>query len=124
MQLRHNPLVHGEPPSCVQLRHTLDGPVGSDHRADRGGQHHQRGDVEACFVGYLAADFAPAFDHDNSFQAGPLMARLKLVDIVDHGVVSGLDTAVIAIDSFIRADRCILVFQGFLLLDEDLDILT
>jgi hypothetical protein len=52
------------------------------------------------------------------------MARLKLVDIVDHGVVSGLDTAVIAIDSFIRADRCILVFQGFLLLDEDLDILT
>jgi hypothetical protein len=27
MQLRHNPLVHGEPPSCVQLRHTFDAPV-------------------------------------------------------------------------------------------------
>jgi hypothetical protein len=62
----------------------LDGPVRSDHRADRGGQHHQRGDVEACLVGGLAVDFAPAFDHDNGFQAGPLVARLQPVDFVDH----------------------------------------
>ena len=36
---------------------------------------------------------------------------------------SGLDTAVISIDGFVRADRGI-PFQGFLLIDEDLDILA
>ena len=102
----------------------LDGPVGADHRADRGGQHRQRGDVEARLVGDLAVDFAPAFDHDNGVQARPLVARLQPVDVVDHRVVSGLDTAVIGVDGFVRADRGIPVFQGFLFIDEDLDILA
>jgi hypothetical protein len=44
-------------------------------------------------------------------------------DIVDHGVISGLDTAVIGIDRLVRADRRMHVFQGFLLIDEDRDIL-
>ncbi len=47
----------------------LGGPMGSDHRADRSGAHHQRGDVEARLVGDLAVDFAPAFDHNNGVQA-------------------------------------------------------
>ena len=52
------------------------------------------------------------------------MARLQPGDIVDHGVVSRLDTAVISIDGFVRADRGILVFQGFLFIDEYFDILA
>jgi len=87
-------------------------------------QHHQRGDVEARLVGDLAVDFASAFDHDNGLQAGPLVARLQPVDIADHGVVPGLDTAVISIDGLVRADLGVLVFQRFLLIDEDLDILA
>jgi hypothetical protein len=33
------------------------------------------------------------------------MALLQPVDIVDHGVVPGLDTTVIAVDSLVRAAR-------------------
>src|SRR5260221_11384513 len=50
----------------------LDGPMRPDHRAERVGQHYQPGDVEACLVGGLAADFALTFDHDNGVQARPL----------------------------------------------------
>ncbi len=96
----------------------------ADHGADRGGRHHQRGDVEARLVGDLVVDFAPAFDRDNRVQAWPLMARLQPVDIVDHRIVSVSDTAVIRIDRFVSADRGIPVFQGFLLIGEDLDILA
>src|SRR5437879_6487790 len=41
-----------------------------------------------------------------------------------HYVVSGLDTAVISVDGFVRADRDIFVFQGFLFIDEHFDILA
>lgn len=91
----------------------LDGPVGSHHRADRGGQHRQRDHVEARLVGDLAVDFAPAFDHDDGLQARPLMARLQPVDIVDYRVVSGLDTSVIAIDGFMGLIVVSLYFKAF-----------
>jgi hypothetical protein len=83
-----------------------------------GGQQHQRGDVEARLVG--GASFRPR----NGAQARPLMVLLQPGDIVDHGVASSFDTAVIAVDGFVRSDRGILVFQGFLLIDKDLDILA
>ena len=102
----------------------LDGPVRADHWTDRVGQHHQRGDVEARLVGDLAVDFAPAFYHDDGVQARPLVACLQPDSLVDHDVVSRLDTAVIGIDRLVRADRCILEFQGFLFIDEDVDILA
>jgi len=53
-----------------------------------------------------------------------LVTLLQPVDVADHGVVPGLDPAVIAIDGLVRADRGILVIQDFLLIDEDLDILA
>ena len=52
------------------------------------------------------------------------MAFLQPCNIVDHRVGSGLDAAVIAIDRFVPADRGILEFPGFLLSDENLDILA
>jgi hypothetical protein len=98
--------------------------VGADHRADGVGKKHQRGDVEARLVRDLAVDFALAFDHHDGLEARPLVARLQPADIVDHRVVSRLDTAVVGVECFMRADRRILEFQGFLFIDEDLDILA
>jgi hypothetical protein len=83
----------------------------ADQRADHSGQHHQRGDVEARLVGNLAVNFAPAFDHDDDARARPLVACPQPVDIMDHRVGQGLDTAVIGIDGFVRTG--IPVFKGF-----------
>jgi hypothetical protein len=88
----------------------FDGLVRADRRADHVGRHHRRCDVEARLVGDFAVDFTPAFDLDNGVQARPLVARLQPVDIVDHGVVSRLGTAVISVDRFMRADRGILAW--------------
>ena len=102
----------------------LDGPVRADHGADRGGWHRQRGDVEACLVGDLAVDLARLSTTTTAFRPGQMVDRLQPFNIVDHRIVSGLDTAVIRIDRFVRADRGIPVFQGFLLIGENLDILA
>ena len=65
-----------------------------------------------------------AFNYDDGVEARLLVAHLEPVDIVDHGVALGLDTAMISVDCWVRSDRCILVFQDFILIDEDLDILA
>jgi hypothetical protein len=67
---------------------------------------------------------ALAFDHHDGLEAPPLVARLQPAEAVDHRVVSRLDTAVIGVECFVAADRRILVFRGFLFIDEDLDILA
>ena len=43
---------------------------------------------------------------------------------MNDGVVSCFYTPVIGIDRFVRADRRVLVFHGFLFIDEDLDVLA
>ena len=52
------------------------------------------------------------------------MSLLQPCDIMQDGVFAGFDAAMISVHGFVRADRCVLVLQRFLLIDEDLDILA
>ena len=61
-------------------------------------QQHQRCDIKACLLLDFSADLAAALDHDDGFQARPVVAFLEPLDVVDDGGGSGLDAAVIAID--------------------------
>ena len=86
--------------------------------------HTRGGDVEARLPLDLVADFARALDHDDAFQSRPIVAFLQPSDIMDRGVGSGFDAAVIAVDRLIAADLCILEAVGFLLGGKHLDILA
>src|SRR6202011_4122268 len=70
------------------------------------------------------ADFARALDHDNALKSGPLMAFLQPGHIMDCGVGSRLDATMIAIDGLMLTDLGILKAVGFLLGDENLNILA
>ena len=66
---------------------------------------------------------AKALDDDDAGQVGPLVALLQPGDIVDDGDVSGLDASVIAIDGLMATDGGVLEILGFLLGEEQIDIL-
>ena len=87
----------------------------ADHRSDCVGEQNQRGDVEARLARDFSLDFALALDHGDAGKSGPFMAFLQPFDIVNRGVGSGFNAAVIPIDRFVPADRCILETTGFLL---------
>ena len=77
-------------------------------------QEQQGCDVEARLeLGFFPA-FARAFDHDDGFQAWPVMTFLEPSDIVDHGCRSGFDAAMIAINRLVPADRRIPETVSFL----------
>jgi hypothetical protein len=97
--------------------------MGADHRPERMRQQYQRGDVEARLLLDLAVDFARALDHDDALQARPIVALLQPCDIVDCGVGSGFDTAMITVYGLMPTDRRIPESACFLLECEDLDIL-
>jgi hypothetical protein len=61
-------------------------------------QHHERGNIKPRLPLGFVADFTCAFNHHDSFQAGPVMAFSQPFDIVDNGGGSGFDPAVIRID--------------------------
>ena len=102
----------------------FDRPMSADHGTDRVSQQHQGGDVEARLACDLAVDFALAFDDDDAVQARPFGLSLQPSGIMNDGVFSRFNTAVIAIHRFMRADRRILEFRSFLLVREDFDILA
>jgi hypothetical protein len=96
----------------------------ADEGSDQAGQKSQCGDVEAHLTFDLVADFACAFDHDNAFEAWPLVALLQPVDVVNDGDVPGLDAPVIAIDRPVVADGCVAEIFDFLLVGEKLNVFT
>jgi len=87
-------------------------------------QPYQGRDVEACLGLDLVGHFARALDHDDGFQSRPIVAFLQPCHIMEHGVDSGFDAAMIAVDRLILADLCILEAVGLLLGGENLDILA
>ena len=91
----------------------LDRPMTSDDGAELACQPCQRSDVEAGLLLDLVGDFARALDHDDALQSGPIVALLEPVDVMDRGVGSGLDAAVIAIDGLMAADLCVLEALAF-----------
>src|SRR5208283_1346860 len=99
-------------------------PVAAHGRSDEMRQHHQRCEIKSCLLLDFSADLATAFDHDDGFHARPAMTILQPSDIVDYSGDSGLDAVVIGIDRSMLADFAVLEANGFLLGDEDIDILT
>ena len=63
-----------------------------------------------------------AIDDNDTIQSRPVMALLQPGDIMDHGVFSCFDAAVIGVDRFVLADLAILKIIGFLLSCEELNI--
>ena len=86
----------------------LDCPMTADHGSELACQPRQRGDVEARLPLDFVGDFARAIDHDNALQSRPIVALLEPRHIMDRGVGSGLDAAVIAVDGLMPADLGIL----------------
>jgi hypothetical protein len=117
-------LVVAEDHAHDPMQAVLDCPMNADDRPEKDRQQDERGDVEACLPLDLVTDFPGAFGDDDGFQAGPVVAFLQPGDIVDDGGGSGLDAAVIGVNRLVTADRCVLEACGFLLGDEDLDILA
>src|SRR5450759_4122294 len=72
----------------------------------------------------LIPDFARALDHDDAAQSRPIVAFHKPSHIMDCGIGSGFDAAVIAVDRLMATDLGILKAVGLLLGSEDLDILA
>ena len=72
----------------------------------------------------FSADFAASLDHDDGLQPRPVMTLLKPSDIVDDSGGPGLDTAVVTVDGGVAGGLCIGEAAGFLLGDENLDILA
>jgi hypothetical protein len=70
----------------------------------------------------FSIDFAPALDHKDTLQSGPIMVLLQPADIVDRRIGSGFNATVIAVDGLVAADLGETI--GLLLGDEDLDILA
>src|SRR5450830_433678 len=102
----------------------FDRPVSADDRPERGRQQHQGGDVKARLALDLIPDFARALDHDDAAQSRPIVAFHKPSHIMDCGIGSGFDAAVIAVDRLMATDLGILKAVGLLLGSEDLDILA
>src|SRR5665811_1738388 len=102
----------------------FDRPVAADDRPERGRQQHQGGDVKARLALDLIPDFARALDHDDAAQSRPIVAFHKPSHIMDCGIGSGFDAAVIAVDRLMATDLGILKAVGLLLGSEDLDILA
>ena len=100
----------------------LDLPMASDRRPDLVGEPGEGRDIEAGLALDLVGDFPGAFDHDDALQLRPVVAFFEPGDVVDGGVASGFDAAVIAIDRLVAADLGILEVIGFLLGHEQLDI--
>src|SRR5260370_35578147 len=84
----------------------------ADDRPQKACQQHQRSDVEACLPLDLIADLSGAFDDDDGLQAGPLVAFLQPVDVMDDGGGSGRDAPVIAIDGLDPADPGVCARRG------------
>ncbi len=100
----------------------FDGPVVADHRANHAGRQDQGGDVKARLRRDLAIDLALAFDHDEAFQSGPVVAFLQPLHIVDRRIDSRFDATVVAVDRFVSADRRVLETIGFLLGGENFHV--
>ena len=84
-----------------------------------------RKDVEPYLLFSLPADdFTHALDHDDALQAGPVMTLFEPINSVDRGVRSCLDTAVNFRECLMPADDSVLELAGFLLSEEDFDVLA
>ncbi len=89
------------------------------------GQPRQRGDVEAGFAARFCRRISRVLSTMTTLRkSGPIVAFLQPGDIVDDGIGSGLDAAVIAIDRLVPADPGVLETVGFLLGGEELDVLA
>lgn len=90
-------------------------------------EDHVHNPVQAVLDGPVAAndgaDFSAAFDDDHALQSRPNMALLQPVDVMDDGDCPGFDATMIAIDRFVPAHCRILERAGFLLPDEEFDVL-
>ena len=94
-------LVRPGESSCLGL---LDRPVSADDGPQLGSQPHQRRNVEARLLLDFLADFPCALNHDDTFQSGPSVAFLQPGHVVDDGVGTCFDAAVIAVDRLMAAD--------------------
>ena len=89
----------------------FDGPVGTHDRPQQVRRPCQGRDVKACLSLDLIGQFARALDHDDGFQSGPIVALLQPGYVMEHGVGSGFDAAMVAVDRLIPADLCRLCFN-------------
>lgn len=69
-------------------------------------------------------NFTIALNHDDGVQAGSVAALLEPGDVVDEGVGSGLDAAMITVDRFMASERGILDAIGLLPGSENFAILA
>ena len=99
-------------------------PMAAHDGSERIGEQHQGCDVEPGFALDLASCLAFAFDHDDGFEAGPVMALLEPGDIMDDGGLAGFDAAMIAVNCLILADFRMLEALSLLLGGEQFDILA
>ena len=98
--------------------------MASDDRSQLPGRQRQGGNVEAGVPFGFLADFARTLDHDDRFQAGPVMAFLEPAYVMDDCGGSCLDAAVIAIDRLVPTDGRVFEIVVFLLGGEDRDIIA
>src|SRR5260370_9599931 len=61
----------------------LDGQMAADDGAKLVSQPCQRSNVKPGFAFDFIADFARALAHDNAVEAGPIVAFLKPIDVVE-----------------------------------------
>lgn len=96
----------------------------ADEWSDQARDENERGNVETRLALDPAAGLTSTLDHDDTVEARPLMVLLKPVDVVDDGDVPGLDATVIAIDRTGAAHGSVLEIAGFLLGNEEFDIIA
>ena len=106
------------------MQAVLHGPVAANDGADQVCRQRQGGDVKAGLLLDFVPNFTRALDHDDALQPRPVVALLQPGDIVDHGIGSGFDAAVIAIDGLMAAHLGVLKAFGLLLGGEQFGILA
>lgn len=87
------------------------------------GRQFERADVIAGLPLGLAADFSGAIDDDDGLQRRSLMAFLEPLNVMDDSGGPGFDAAEIAVYGLMLTDHCVRVIPGFLLGDEQSDVL-